>query len=181
MIARAEIYQLPARTHGDTHRRHMVRDALCQGSTLEAVIQKDHRLVPGLSKEPAIGNGCLQCTSPPFSQQCLATVEPHPDAQTMCYEMQAVCSPEARRRTGIVQSLVKYSPAQILVEDSQLDRPSEVSKKREALNCDVKFLRRLRRRYQKTVSVALIHWEKDKDEEGSFDTQDEASDLLYLA
>lgn len=178
MIARAEIYQLPARTHGDTHRRHMVRDALCQGSTLEAVIQKGHRPVPGLSKEPAIGNGCLQCS---FNQQCLATVEPYPDAQTVCYEMQTACSPEARKRTGIVRSLVKYSPAQILVEDSQLDRLSEVSKKREALNCDFKFLRRLRRRYQKTVSVALIHWEKDKDEEGSFDTQDEASDLLYLA
>jgi hypothetical protein len=36
----------------------------------------------------------------------------------------------------------------------------------------------LQRRYKK-VSVILIHWEKDKDEEGSFDAQDEVSDLPY--
>ena len=96
----------------------------------------------------------------------------------MWYGMQAACSLEARKETGIVQSLVKYSPAQILVEDSQIDRPGKVSQKREALNCDVKALRRLQRRYQKG-SVALVHWEKDKDEEESFDAQDEASNLLY--
>jgi hypothetical protein len=94
----------------------------------------------------------------------------------MWYGMQAACSLEARKETGIVQSLVKYSPAQILVEDSQIDRLGKVSQKREALNCDA--LRRLQRRRQK-VSVALVHWEKDKDEEESFDAQDEASNLLY--
>jgi phage gp16-like protein len=96
----------------------------------------------------------------------------------MWYGMQAACSLEARKETGIVQSLVKYSPTQILVEDSQIDRPGKVSQKREALNCDVKVLRRLQRRCQK-VSVALVHWEKDRDEEESFDAQDEASNLLY--
>jgi hypothetical protein len=37
----------------------------------------------------------------------------------------------------------------------------------------------LQRRYNK-VSVILIHWEKDEDEEGSFDAQDEVSDLLHV-
>jgi hypothetical protein len=155
------------------------RDALCQESALEAVIQKDHRPVPELSKEPAIGNGRLQYTSPSFNQQCLATAESCPDTQTMRCGMQTACSLEARRQTGVVQSLVRYTPAQILVENSQLGRPGEVSQKREALNCDARFLRRLQRRYQK-VSVVLVSWEKDKDEEKSFNAQDEVSDLLYL-
>jgi hypothetical protein len=93
--------------------------------------------------------------------------------------MQAACSLETRKQTGILQSLVKYSPAQILVEGSQIDRPGEVSQQREALNCDIRSLRRLQRRYEK-VSAALVYWGKDKDEEESFDAQDEASDLLYL-
>ena len=36
----------------------------------------------------------------------------------------------------------------------------------------------LQRRYQK-VSVIMIHWEKDKDEEGSVDAQDEVGGHLY--
>jgi hypothetical protein len=179
MVAGAKIDQLPAQTHGSTHRPHMARDALRQESALEAVMQKDHRPVPGISKEPAIGNGYLQCTSSSFNQQCLATAESYPDTQTMWYGMQAACSLEARRQPSIAQSLVRHSRTQILVENNQLDRRGEVSQKREALNCDLKVLGSLQRRYQK-VSVITINWAKDKDEEGSFDAQDEVSDLRYL-
>ena len=169
MIARAEVYRLPAQTHGNTHRLHMARDALCQGPTLEAAIQKDQQPIPRLSKEPAIGNGYLQCTCSSFNQQCLATAESRPGIQNMWYGMQAACSLEARRQTGVVKSLVRHSPAQIQVEDSHLDQPGNTSQKREALDCDFKFLR-----------VVLLYWERGKDEEESFSEQNEVSDLLLL-
>ena len=169
MIARVEIYQPPAQTHGNTHRLHMARDAPCQGPTLEAAIQKDRQPISRLSKEPAIGNGCLQCTSPSFNQQCLATVESRPDTQNMWYGMQAACSLEARRQTGVVQSLVRHSQEQILVEDSHLDQPGNTSQKRKALDCDFRFLH-----------VVLVCRERGEDEEESFGGQNEVSDLLLL-
>jgi hypothetical protein len=156
-----------------------LRDTLCQESALEAVIRKGHQPVPRLSKEPVIENGCLQCPSPFSSQRCFASAEPWPDTQTTWYGMQAACSLEARMHTGVVQSLARYSPAQMLAKNSQLGRPDEVSRKSEALNCDIKFLRRPQRRYQE-VSVVLVYWEEGKDEGKSFNAQDEVSDILLL-
>jgi hypothetical protein len=169
MIARAEIYQLPAQTHGNTHQLHMARDAPCKGPTLEAALQKDQQPIPILLKEPAIRNGCLQRTSPPFNQQCLVTAESRPDTENVWYGMQAASSLEARRQTGVVQSLVRDSPAQILVEDSQLDQPGNISQKRKALDCDFEFLH-----------VVIVCWERGKDEEESFGGQNEVSDPLLL-
>jgi len=144
-------------------------DALYQELAMEAVIQKDKRL------ETDVCNIRVH----PSTSSVLALLSPVQISKTCGTGCKAACSLEARRQTGVVRSVVRHSPAQILVEDSQLDQSDNISQKRGALNYDVKFLQRLQWRYRK-VLVILVCLGKGEDEKESFGGQNEVSDLLYL-
>jgi hypothetical protein len=138
----AQITQLQPKTHGTTSWLPMARDAICQDSPLEAVIQNKHRPVPEISQESAFGNGCRQPKNSLFTQQCLATAKVYLYTRSLSYGIQAASSFGVRRQTGVAQSLVGCSRAQIPYKNYEPDQQGEVLQKREAVNFEPQVLGR---------------------------------------